>query len=67
MLSRWKLFKVIIKSHFYCLYGSREVIGKNSNKISDESFIFESGGIYYIVSLAVTRESQAVKRQGGEK
>ena len=65
MLSRWKLLKVIVKSHFHYLCGSREVLGKDSNKISDESFIFESNGIYYVVSLVVTRESKAAKRQGG--
>ncbi len=66
MLSRWKLFKVIMKSHLHYICGSREVVGKNSNKISDESFIFESGGTYYIVTLVVTRESKAAKRQGDE-
>lgn len=55
MLSRWKLFKVIVNSHFHYLCGSRRCAGKNENLISDESFIFESEGIYYIVSLTVTK------------
>lgn len=67
MLSRWKLFKVIMKSHFHYLCGSREVVGKGSDKISDESFIFESNGIYYIVSLVVTRDAQATEQRGDVK
>lgn len=59
MLSRWKLFKVLVKSHFYCLCGSRRVVGKNV--ISDESFIFESDDIYYIVDLKVLKESERDK------
>lgn len=61
MLSRWKLFKVLVKSHFHYLCGSRRCAGKNENLISDESFIFESESIYYIVSLRIVKELEGDK------
>lgn len=36
-------------------------------ELSDESFIFESNGTYYIVSLVVTKEPKAAKQRGDMK
>lgn len=58
-LSRWHLFKIIFKSLFAngMLYSS-EAVRKESNKLSCDSFSFESGNKFYIIELTVIKTNQ---------
>ena len=63
---RWRIFKALIKACLTnCLCRSREVVGKRSNKISDESLIFPYKGAYYIISLSVHKDIEQSEQQGG--
>lgn len=53
MLTRRKLLKVIIKSLFKGGWRSTQVIGRNSDKISDETMSFDSDGLFYSIRLSV--------------
>lgn len=61
MLTRRKLLKVLIQSIFKDGWRSWECVGRNSDKVSDESMSFEIDGKFHFIRLAV------YKRQEGEK
>jgi hypothetical protein len=56
MLTRRKLLKVLIKSIFKDGWRSAEVISRNSDKISDETMSFDSGGVFYYIRLSLTKQ-----------
>lgn len=56
MLTRRKLFKLLIKSIFKDGWRGRELVGSKSDKLSDESMSFEIGGKFHVIRLVVYKK-----------